>query len=132
MAQKRNTPQKRLKEALERQQTTNQTSADALVAQDRFRRAARQCQQLVDGAYNDSVDEVKWPFFAQRLQNARFYAAECKNKGLPKPALTEVHHLLRSLRDDWKIACSYREARIHTQSAPPPCCTPYAGPQTKN
>ena len=106
----------------ELQQTTKQISADALVAQDRFRKAARQCQQLIDSAHSDSVDEVKWPFLAQRLQinlrNARFYAAECKNKGLPKPALTEVHHLLRSLRDDWKIACSYREARNQPQPAP--------------
>src|SRR5262245_32703441 len=64
------------------------TSVSALMAHDRFRRAARECKQLLDRAYNvEKIDEVRWTSEVQRWQivrdDAEFYASKCKSEGLP-------------------------------------------------
>jgi hypothetical protein len=116
-----------------RRKPTKATSVAALLAQDRFRWAVRDCKQAIEMAYSHETDQTRWASEVQRWairrRNAEFYARRCKIERLPSSLLTEVIHQLRLLDDEWKIACQHRGARGKVLKVPTP--TRKRGPKAK-
>jgi hypothetical protein len=114
---------------------TEATSVAALLAQDRFRQAVRDCKQAIEMAYSHETDETRWASEVQRWairrRNAQFYARRCKIERLPSSLLTEVIHQLRSLDDEWKIACEHRAASAPGKRLKVPTPTRKRGPKAK-
>ncbi len=77
----------------------------------RFWRAASDCDQAIDMAYNPKVDATHWASVRQQWlvwqHDAQCRAQACKTERLPEPLLTEVFNI-HSLDHLWKIACDYR------------------------
>jgi hypothetical protein len=91
------------------------TSPSAILAFHRFWRAASDCEQAIEMAYDPTIDGTRWASVRRQWlvwrHDAELRAQLCKTERLPELRLTEVLNKLHSLDHLWKIACDYRTAR---------------------
>jgi hypothetical protein len=91
------------------------TSPSAILAFHRFWRAASDCEQAIEMAYDPTIDATRWASVRRQWlvwrHDAELRAQLCKTEQLPEPLVTRVLNKLSSLDVLWEIACDYRADR---------------------
>jgi hypothetical protein len=91
------------------------TSPSAILAFHRFWRAASDCEQAIEMAYDPTIDGTRWASVRRQWlvwrHDAELRAQLCKTERVPESLVTRVLNKLHSLDDLWEIACDYRADR---------------------